>query len=91
MSDLTPGCTAIVVKSSCAENIGKIVKVGSFIGKVDSFIGADHWEIDREIRSTYCFSNQKGGMHRFCTSSQLQRIDDHKEKQYTKQIQKLTV
>ena len=31
MSDLTPGCTAIVVKSLCLENIGKIVVLGKYI------------------------------------------------------------
>lgn len=85
MSNIKPGCTAITIKSEQIQNIGKIVKVGSFIGFCDGFKDSDHWEVNQPMIDNF------GYYVNFFPGSQLQRIDDHKEKQRTKSSQRLKV
>ena len=88
MSDLILGCTAVVVKSLCLENIGKIVVLGKYIHShydETGFLWGPVWEVSQLM---VCTDNIDRCI---CSAINLQRIDDHKEKEYTKQIQKLTV
>ena len=56
MSNLEPGCKAIVVKGAMlphlSTNVGKIVTVGKFIGNVFGKFGADQWEVDKPMVCT---------------------------------------
>lgn len=53
MGKIKTGCTAIVIDGAGNKtNIGKIVTVGVFIGKIDGFRSDDYWEVDRPIKFT---------------------------------------
>ena len=49
---ITPGCTAIVIDGkmgSESPNVGKIVKVGRFVGFVEDLSHADWWVVNKPI------------------------------------------
>lgn len=71
MSDIEAGCRDIVIGGFCEKNIGKIVTVGKFLGKVDWAGGNDHWETDILM---YGSLEGNGYSNR---GRNLQRIDDH--------------
>ncbi len=80
MSNLEPGCKAIIVGGRCKENLGKMVTVGGFIGRkiLDGLPSGDSdlWEVDQPIlfRTTGIV---KESMRYLCSGSTMQRIDDH--------------
>ena len=85
MSNLEPVCKAIVVNSVVVSNIGKILTVGNFLGKLPSFPQNDLWEVDTELQ----FKN--GEKFFLCSGSRLQRIDDHNTEKFfesTEQVKK---
>lgn len=85
MSRIEPGCTAIVVKSLCPENIGKIVKVGSFIGWFEDFTNNDNVEVNQLMTCT-------DGIDRYAIAGKnLQRIDHHPDNQKTKVKKELEI
>jgi len=72
MSKITEGCLAIIVKGKqlphIESNVGKVVLVGKFIGKIPNFPG-DHWEVDRPL--TYV----SGKTHMHAPEQIMERID----------------
>jgi len=50
------GCMAIVINGAAPNhpktNIGKIVTVGDFLGKLKGFVGNDRWSVDQLINYT---------------------------------------
>ena len=75
MSKIIEGCKAIIVSGIINRNVGKIVTVGMFIGKVKGYIGIDFWSVDKEIIYGYEFSKDKGICF-IAHEKDLQRIDD---------------
>lgn len=71
-SKLEPGCTALVVRSKCPENVGKILKVLECIGvicpKIDP--GQPYWKVDQKMKVI------KGNYRYHSAQRNLQRIDD---------------
>jgi hypothetical protein len=45
------GCLAVVV-NSYADNTGKCVTVGRFIGHVNGYVGNNRWQVDKEVNVT---------------------------------------
>ena len=89
MKKIESGCTAIILKSADNDNIGKIVQVGNYMGKVSGWGGDHHWGISSPIRGT-------GGAHHgkmvfFANEDQLQRLDDIAEHQHQEDKMKLKV
>lgn len=89
MSELEPGCKAMIITGMNIENIGKIVTVGVFIGKINGYNGDDFWEVDREIVFHYEHGNGKG----VCFVSHekdMRRLDDHDTENYFESKKELT-
>lgn len=74
MSKIEKGCVAIIVKGKQTKhvltNIGKIVKVGNFLGEVERWVGDDYWEVD------VLMNGSKGENAHLNKESYMQRIDD---------------
>lgn len=64
------GCLAVVVQTAVPENLGKLVRVGKFVGKVFPYAGTDRWEVDIDMLST------KGTLARHQRESHLLRVTD---------------
>lgn len=69
------GCLAVVV-NSCADNTGKCVTVGRFIGKVNGYIGNNRWQVDKEMNVT------TGEIAFHLREEQLMRVGD----EYVKEL-----
>ena len=80
MSNLEPGCTAIIINGAEPEspdtNIGKIVTVVKFIGTVENYEGNDYWEVNIKMNSI------NGDDLPICRDCDMRRIDDHKTDEY---------
>jgi hypothetical protein len=78
------GCLAIVVNSSRPENLGKVVTVGNFIGKIEGILGDDAWEVDAPMVTKF------GKIIHHQRESYLMRVDSYDEDVYTlEQIEQL--
>jgi hypothetical protein len=69
------GCTAIVIGGHAKENIGKITKVGKYIGTAETECGRtmggdDQWAVETEMVSTHGIKNH------FQREINLSKIDD---------------
>lgn len=90
MSNLEPGCKAIVVKGAANNdpniptNIGKVVTVGRFLGKVYGWVGHDRWETDILMTGT------TGGNSYHNREFHMQRIDDHNTDEFFERKKELT-
>ncbi len=87
-TELEPGCMAIIVGGVVRSNIGMIVKVGNFIGKIPrrnriNFVDPDMWEVDKPILFN-CGRN-----FNLCSGKTMQRLNDEDEKD--KIIEKLEI
>lgn len=75
MSKLEPGCKAIIIDGEQnldhETNIGKIVTVIGFIGKIAHCDGDDLWEVDKPMIGSL------GGSMYFNRAKNMQRIDDN--------------
>ena len=94
MSNLEPGCKAIIIKGFCNENYGKIVIVGNFIGRHPYDTGnwdvTDYWEIDQEI--LFMNEYQEKAYFKLCSGKTMRRIDDHNTDEFfTTEKELLTV
>ena len=89
MSNLEPGCLAIIIDGvnhpNHKTNIGKIVTVGSYIGFIKGMYGKDYWEVDRIM-----FTN-KGRTIYYNREINMQRIDDHDEKIEDKELLEMEI
>ena len=72
-SKLETGCKAIVTRGR-KSNLGKFVTVGNFIGTLPGFLHDDIWEVDKEMDT----NNEPNFMN---SGANMQRIDDHPEKE----------
>jgi hypothetical protein len=70
------GCLAIVVNSSRSENLGKVVTVGNFIGKIEGILGEDAWEVDTPMVTKF------GKIIHHQRESYLMRIDSYNQDVY---------
>jgi hypothetical protein len=79
------GCLAIVVDSSRPENLGKVVTVGEFLGRVSPVEGDDQWAVD--VRQ---LCNNGTTAVFFQREKNLMRIDNYDEDMYSlEQIEQL--
>lgn len=72
-SRIEEGCIARVINGALGSespNIGKIITVGRFLGRVKNFLHSDLWEVDKPMETT------KGVQVYFISERYLQRIDD---------------
>ena len=87
MNNIEPGCKALVIRSLCQENVGKIVKVGRCLGVIFPDCEPDklYWEVDQYM---LCINGNyvKHSAHR-----NLQRIDDNKELETIKTEEEISV
>jgi len=76
---IQPGCLAIVIDGDNPGNIGKITKVGNFIG--ESILGTRFWEVETQMIAV-C-----GTPNYFQIESNLSRINDNDNdnSEFTKQ------
>lgn len=81
MSNLKPGCKAIVTGGQV--DLGKIVKVGNFIGRTVDDPYDDIWEVDKPMSYTH-------GKKYYCPEHMLQRIDDHDQPETIKTEKEVT-
>ena len=49
MKPIETGCLAVVIGSVVAENNGKVVTVGRYLGDVEDFKQKSHWEISCKV------------------------------------------
>ena len=77
MSNLEPGCKAIVIKGEMnpnyPTNVGRIVTVIGFIGKATGWVGDDYWEVDQLMYGA------NGTNDYLQNGAFLQRIDNNPE------------
>lgn len=76
MGKIEEGCLAIVVNSICDENVGKIVTVGKFAGKIAGVVGDDQWEVDKPMACLDIRTNSVCKHVNYQREQNLQRIDD---------------
>lgn len=76
MKPIEKGCLAIVVR--CGSDLGAVVTVGEYIGKVLHWDGCNHWEVDKSMLST------KGNRVFHIDEYYLMRIDGYKEEETEK-------
>lgn len=70
MKPIEPGCKAMIVKSAVPANLGKVVTVVRYLGKVPGFNLSDRWQVaERIIRS------KRGLIVDHTNESKLIRID----------------
>ena len=85
MKKIEEGCLALVVGGRVKENLGKIVRVGKFIGKYNNpdhiFMGDDWWEVDKLMIMRYENSLFLNDTYKFALQreSNLMRIDEFPE------------
>jgi len=86
MKPIEEGCTAIVTDSFLPENIGKIVRVGKYIGKVDSFEDENQWEVCPGMLCVAMINGDVIGteMVNHQSESRLQRLNDTDENELVK-------
>jgi hypothetical protein len=85
------GCLAIVVAGRCSENIGKVVRVGDFVGQLpDSRLLKDYWQVDKPMKFANAFGVLLDGERYFNRECNLMRIDNYDQDMYTlEQIEQL--
>lgn len=89
ISNLEPGCTAIIIGGVCEENIGKIVTIGKFIGEFIDCKNKDMWEVNKPILFRRVRSKEEIVLY-LCSDKTMQRIDDHKIQETEKEEFELT-
>lgn len=87
MSNLEPGCKAIIINGVMSRkyptNIGKIVTVGNFIGMIPSGGADDYWEVNKPM------TRQSGDSVYANREKNMQRLDDHDTENYFKSKKEL--
>lgn len=90
MKKIEKGCTAIICNGLIEENIGKIVTVGNFIGKIPLIEykkgyaileGDDWWEVNKPMGMCDIHDNKKEikTYIYFQQECNLQRLDDEED------------
>jgi hypothetical protein len=83
------GCLAIVVAGRCSENIGKVVRVGDFVGQLPDSRLKDYWQVDKPMKFANAFGVLDGERY-FNRECNLMRIDNYDQDVYTlEQIEQL--
>lgn len=86
LKPIEPGCLAVVV--GYEPEVGTVVHVIRFIGKMEDWVESDMWEVDRPLYTLY-EDDTYGGHWPFRSAKSLLRIDgdsfEHEERENEEQ------
>ena len=71
------GCLAIVIAGRCSENIGKVVRVGDFVGQLPDSRLKDYWQVDKSMKFANGFGVLDEEERYFNRECNLMRIDSY--------------